>query len=398
MQAKSVSSACAELGTRIRERWKHDWPKIREHRVGGKTYVMVDAGTVDGKRRREVRSTLDEAIDCARAWRDKRDKEGLDTMGLPSAARADAARAWSKLEPHGITLTVAADHYLETVARYKDAPGVSDIVATMLASKEKKGRRPATLKELRAVLGRFAEEFGTRKFSGITFAEIEKYLDRPELSARSQINLATKISQLWNYAKRQGWVADNLVERWERPEDEEKPVGILNLEQCAALLRKAPRFKLLPYAVFGLFFGLRPTELERLDWSAVKIDQKVLTVGAGVAKKRRQRVIDEEDFSDAAVAFLARCKGARKRARKGPIVSPVNFRVQFDAWRKAAGVETWPHDGIRHSFASYHFAAYGDEMRTSRILGHRDPGVFHAHYKGLASKAEGLAFFALRPK
>lgn len=399
MKTKPARSACADLGTRIRERWTHDWPKIREHRVGGKSYFMVDAGMVDGKhgkrRRRDVRRTLDEALDCARAWREKRDKEGLDSLGLPSAVRADAARAWALLEPHGITLTSAAHHWLETVGAFKDAPPVRGIVKEHMAAilGKKKQRRPSTIRELDAQLGRFSDAFGDRQLSGITLAELEAYLNRPELSARSLINMGTKISQLWNFAKRKGWVSENLVNRWERPEDEEKTPGILTVQQCADLLREAPRFNLLPYAVLGLFFGVRPKELERLDWSALKIEERKLTIGAGVAKKRRQRVIDDGNFPDAALAFLATYNGPRK----GPIVSPVNLIKRFNAWRKAAGIQTWPHDCMRHSFGTYHYAAYGDDTRTARILGHVGTDLLHNHYKALASKAEGEAFFALRP-
>ena len=354
---------------------------------------MVDAGTVEGKRRRDVRRTLDEAIDCARDWREKRDTEGLDALGLPSAVRADAARAWAKLEPHGITLTAAAEHWLETVGAFKDAPCVRDLVASMVVEAEANKLRESSLRELRLILGRFVGAFGDRKLSGITFAELKGYLVRPEVSARTQINNATKVSQLWNYAKREGYVRENLVERWRRPTPEEKPVGILTADQCAALLREAPRFKLLPYAVLGLFFGVRPKELERLNWAALKIEQKILVIGEGVAKKRRQRMIDDGDFPDAAIAFLAK----HKRKRKGPIVSPVNLIKRFNAWRKAAGVEKWPHDAMRHSFGTYHFAAYGDDKRTSKILGHVGTDLLHNHYKALATKADGLAFFALRP-
>ena len=393
MSTKPAPSACAELVTRIRERWKHDWPKIRVHKVGEKIYFMVDAGIVEGKRRRDVRRTLDEALDCARDWRDKRDKEGLDAMGLPSAVRADAARAWSKLDPHGITLAAAADYYLEHVVAYKNAPIVRNLVANLLVEKKAEKLRPSSLTALRLTLGRFAAAFGDRQLHSITLRELKEYFHRPEHSPRTQINTVVAVGGLYNYAKRESYVVENLCQRYRRPTAEETVVGILTVDQCAALLREAPRFKLLPYAVLGLFFGVRPKELERLNWAALKIEQKILVIGEGVAKKRRQRMIDDGDFPDAAIAFLAK----HKRKRKGPIVSPVNLIKRFNAWRKAAGVEKWPHDAMRHSFGTYHFAAYGDDKRTSKILGHVGTDLLHNHYKALATKADGLAFFALRP-
>ena len=37
--------------------------------------------------------------------------------------------------------------------------------------------------------------------------------------------------------------------------------------------------------------------------------------------------------------------------------------------RTAAGIEQWPHNGLRHTFASYHLATFGDALKTARVRG-----------------------------
>ncbi len=39
----------------------------------------------------------------------------------------------------------------------------------------------------------------------------------------------------------------------------------------------------------------------------------------------------------------------------------------------AAGVATWPHNVMRHSFASYHLALHRDAPLTAHELGHSSP-------------------------
>jgi hypothetical protein len=53
---------------------------------------------------------------------------------------------------------------------------------------------------------------------------------------------------------------------------------------------------------------------------------------------------------------------------------------------------------MRHSFGSYHFAAHANSMETSRQLGHRSSDhVLFDHYRALARKEDGEAFFNILP-
>jgi hypothetical protein len=51
---------------------------------------------------------------------------------------------------------------------------------------------------------------------------------------------------------------------------------------------------------------------------------------------------------------------------------------------------------LRHSFCTYHFAAHANENQTAQQAGN-SPAMIHAHYKGLATKAEGEQWFNVTP-
>jgi len=280
------------------------------------------------------------------------------------------------------------DYYVDHPLRYRTAPMVTEIVKRMQDDAKSAGRRPWTIRDLRTRLGRFAGTFGSRQLSTITLPELESWLANPALSARTRINNATKVSQLFNFGIRHGWADTNLVQRVSRPAAEDKEPGIFTVKQTAVLLEHAPEFDLLPYVALGLFAGLRPAEVERLDWSAVKLGERSIIIGAEVAKKRSRRVVD---INDTLAAWLAPYVKER-----GPVADALNLRKRMDALAAKAGVP-WPVNALRHSFGSYHLAAHGDAVRTSAQMGHRDVGLLHNHYKALVTKIEAERFWALRP-
>jgi integrase len=342
-----------------------------------------------GERIRETFPTKEEAETRAAQIRQQRDNEGAAAFALPAAARVEAVNCGEMLKPYAATITEAVTYYVEHVLAYRNAPPVSEIVKRMVAEAESAGRRETTVKDLRLRLERFSRTFGKRQLAGISLAELKQWLDDPTQTARTRINYATKVSQLYGYAIRHQWADVNLVERITRPTPEAGEPGIFTVEQAARLLEHADEAGLLPYVAIGLFAGIRSAELLRLDWSAVKLSERAVVVGAGIAKKRSRRVVE---ISDTLAPWLALC--GKKR---GPVVDVPDFRKALNALAKSADVKEWPQNGLRHSFASYHLAAYNDTVRTAFLMGHSNPRIVHDHYKALVQKSDAERFWALRP-
>ena len=194
---------------------------------------------------------------------------------------------------------------------------------------------------------------------------------------------------MYGFAIRHQWADVNLVERITRPTPEAGEPGIFSVEQAGRLLEHADEVCLLPYVALGLFAGIRSAELLRLDWSAVKVSERAVIVGAGIAKKRSRRVVE---ISDTLAAFLSVCGKTR-----GLVVGVPDFRKALKTLAKTADIKEWPQNGLRHSFASYHLAVYNDTVRTAFLMGHSNPRIVHDHYKALVTKTDAECFFALRP-
>ena len=371
---------------------KAKWPVIRQRTYpSGTVGYQVDLGEIDGGRRRNAFTTREEAEAYAEVARYKRQNEGVLALAMPQEMRIDALRAHDLLSPHDVNITECAKYYLAHVVAYRSAPTVSVIVERLIASAEKNARRTRTIKDLKHRLNRFAKAFPAARLCDIGLEEITVWITNEKWTARTAGNYLTKVSQLFKYAMRHSWAEKNPVKSIERPAMDEKEPGILTVEQAGTLLAKANGFGLLPYVAIGLFAGVRSAELGRLDWKDIKFEDRSIIIGSRAAKKRSRRVLHMED---ALLAWLgtAACKAS------GPIVNASKFRDAIDELRVAAGVQNWPHNGLRHSFASYHLAYYGDSHKTAEVLGHDGTKILHTHYKALVLKKDAEQFWKLRPE
>jgi integrase len=276
------------------------------------------------------------------------------------------------------------------VLEHRKAPVISKMIDDLLQEKERAGRRETTIHTLECFLCEFAASFGDRQLHTVTLPELNEVCLVPELAPRTQFNRSRMMSHLYNYALRKKWVSVNLAKDIVIPEWDPAEPGVLLVEQVQQLLRHADEFGFLPYIGIGLFAGLRRCELMKLDWTAVKRLDREIVVDASIAKTRSRRVVS---YDDALTAWLELCP-----AGSGPIVDAKTFGGRFDRLRKAAGIQDWPHNALRHSFASYHLALHKDSVRTAFLMGHTGgTDMLHNNYKGLVSTADAQRFWALTP-
>jgi integrase len=368
------------------------WPPIYTvtHRSGQVSH-QVDLGIVDGKRKRVNFETKPEAQTYAEQCRVAKANEGMMAFSLPADIRLDAAKASNILVPHGITILEAAKYYQKHVLAYKTAPLVKEIVERYIADATSRNLRPRSIGDLKHRLNTFAADFGESRLSDITPDELKEWVQDDGWKSRNRVNYLTKLSQLYGYSMRRKWVDTNLTEMIERPTVDETKVEIFTVEQAKLLLSESHRFDLLPYFAIGFFAGVRSAEMLRLNGRDINFDEKIITIGADIAKKRSQRMVDMED---ALLAWLEPCKDKLKNG--GAIVDQNKFRKNKELLLEAVGITEWPSNGLRHSFGTYHFAMFRNSDETSHQMGN-SADVVHKHYKALVSKAEAEKFWNLRP-
>lgn len=160
-----------------------------------------------------------------------------------------------------------------------------------------------------------------------------------------------------------------------------------------------------------LFAGIRPYELRGKKkppvlWRQVDIDRREIHITKEQSKTGRARLI--EGAPDNLWLWLE--TDERKDEFNKP-VCPSGVRQALQQAQAAAGylkynedtrtwqrVREWPADALRHSFATYHVAAFNDTDRTSKLMGHEGRvELLHSTYRGLAREAEGKAYFEIGP-
>ena len=319
---------------------------------------------------------------------------------LGTEQRLDASKAIKLLSVVGVSLEACAEFYL-----MHNQPTSGDIQLSELTEKflharkaglgTKRGRplRPRSLADLKVRMSKFNLTFGTRLVKEVAVSKIENWLHRDEWSLQNRQNYYRTLHTFFEFALSKGYRADNPIKSISKPSPDESVPGILSIVQCENLLHAGLEaetdFNLLGYVVLGMFCGIRSAELERLDWSAVDLESRHVTISANIAKARSIRNVE---IPDTALLWLMHCS-----KRVGP-VRPLRFRERFDKLRKLAGINHWPNNALRHSAGSYHYAMHEDSTKTAHMLGHTQDSVLFKHYRALTKKTDARAFFNLTPK
>jgi integrase len=152
---------------------------------------------------------------------------------------------------------------------------------------------------------------------------------------------------------------------------------------------------LLPVIALGGLAGLRLQEIARLDWQDVFRVPKHIEIAATKAKTRQRRLVQ---IVPALAVWLRDYCG-----NDGPVWAGTderantldNFHHLFGKMLDELGIPA-KRNGLRHAFCSYHFALHANENLTAQQAGN-SPTMIHAHYKGLATKAEAEKWFKVRP-
>ena len=332
----------------------------------------------------------------------ERNQYGELASALSASERTDAIKALEIIKTTGTTLQECAQFY---VAHNRPPSGditIKDLVA-LYVEKRKKGlgtRKARTLsrRSLEDIVNRltaFSNSYDTKQAKSITSPQIEEWLHREEWSLQTRLNYYRVLHTFFQFAVESGYRTDNPMKKVSKPSPETPEPGILTVAEFERLLKEAldsDRYPMiLSYLVFAGFCGIRPEEVEKLTWDNVNLEERFVTIPSGVAKGRQIRNVE---IPDCAVEWLLRVP-----KRSGPLSEPYHKRRwPFTRLRKAAGISEWPHDALRHSAGSYHYALHQSAAKTIAMLGHTDDQMLFRHYRSLTTKRNAQQFFSITPQ
>ncbi len=302
---------------------------------------------------------------------------------------------------NGHTLAEAVEGFMAnvvTVKRKDLAEAVEEFIQTdEPRTKSANGQRAQLSSEytrIRALrLRHFAKALPGHAVCDLTKQHLDTFIKAmAEASPKARNHHRAGIKQFIQWAERNDYLSpsNRLLEadgmRMEHANNGD--IGIYTPKEFRALLETAEG-ELKPIIAIAGFCGLRTAELLRLEWEDVWRCEGHVEISQTKSKTRSRRLIP---ICPALAEWLR-----PYRDHTGQLWQGANrcFHKSFVDVCERAEVPRKP-NGLRHSFCSYHFMVHGNENLTAAQAGN-SPAMIHAHYKGLAVKAEAEKWFNVQP-
>ena len=299
------------------------------------------------------------------------------------------------------TLADAVDGFLSTVATVKRVD-LSEAVEKFIESRKPKtvakdGKRPQLSPGWHYIVAMWTREFANT-FPGHAVCDLTKehltaYVNgHGEVSARTRNGRRTVVKMFLKWCVGRDYLpalhrlfeADSMA----KEDQESGEVEFYTPAEFNGMLDAAKGPLRAVIALCGLA-GLRLQEAVRLTWEDVFKVKKHVEVSSAKSKTRARRLVAVVPALAAWLKPYQDCAGP---------VWPHNLDRFHDEFNELLGIlgADAKRNGLRHAFCTYHFALNANENQTAQQAGN-SPTMIHAHYKGLATKAEAQKWFKLRP-
>lgn len=318
-------------------------------------------------------------------------KYGEAGAAFPEALRADALRAADVLLPFKISLLDAARIAAEILKRKGASVTTALLVEKYLAALAADGAVYDHVRTARSKLKKFTDAFPLKLVSEFTAADLDDWLRSLPLAPTTRNGVRMYVRAAFEYGRKSGFVPVNVVADTATAKVSGKPVSVLSPDQMVKLLTVCdPRLQLL-FALGG-FAGLRPCEVEKLRWEHVDLGRRTVSVDPHDPRSYANRFVD---LSENLCAWLDRTPSG---SREGLVValSPASVRALRQAAVKAAGIK-WIPDVLRHSFASYFYAAHEDIGKLTAAMGHGSTKMVAAFYRARVTGEAAKEWWAIKP-
>ena len=373
---------------------REPWPRLKAVLKNGKPMIMVD-GRINGRGERKFFATKNEATGWAEAQRIKRANEGLSAFTFSAGSRIDATAAMALLAPYGISLRECASFYVRHAATATGDKTIQQVVGELLEVKKAAGKSTKYLKDLRIRLNIFARSFGSEKAINVSQSMVDDWIMALPHSGTTKNNYRRLLGVLFNFAIDRKYVLQVPISKQSRATVKRGKPGILTVEECSRLLSLCDD-DILPSIAIGMFAGLRPeSEVWRLDWSRIDFAAKHIDVEPLATKNSGDNAsVRFVEMPDNLIQWLL-----PHRKAKGPVwpMGSDAYYSRVEKARKTAGIETWPHDALRHCFCSFHYAAYNDAGKTMAQAGHTNPRTFFRHYRARVKPEDARRYWQIAP-
>ncbi|HVU07821.1 MAG TPA: site-specific integrase [Verrucomicrobiae bacterium] len=395
----------------------------------GKTYTLYVADYVLlGERKQETRASFEEAHRIAlNACR--RIAEGQHvSLTLTNGDRMTYLRAIEPLSsvgveldvatreyvsavrnlPAGATLTEAIDFFRRRNPNARKQKSVREVVDEILATKQAANLSDFYLKDMTSRLNGFARAFEIN-LGDVTGELLQKWINGIKGRARTKHNYLRIVGTLFQFAIWRKYLPKEAMDEIaavQLPKIDNDEVEIFTPEEMAELL-DAARPETTVWLALGGFAGLRSAEIDRLDWSEIKLKEEYIDVKAKKSKTGTRRFVPISENLARWLAPYAKESGKVfpfatwwKQIEK--VIAAVNEQRRQVALKKGADPATvkllkWKRNALRHSFCSYRLAETKNAAQVALEAGN-SPKVIFKHYRQVVTEIAAAKWFGIVPK
>lgn len=293
-------------------------------------------------------------------------------------------RALAEARLHNVPLMDAIAHWRRTAGAHGGRT-MADLIAARLEASKADALSPAYRQALTRVLGIAAESMGSMPAVSVTPVDCQRFVATWSEHG-SQKQARAILGAVFTHAMRQGWLSANPAASLRLARQRSRStVSVLTVDDAADWLAcvaaRAPQC-LAGWAI-AMFAGLRRAEVERLDWSEVRLERGHIEVTAAKSKTRTRRLVDI--MPNLAVILEPLASTGR--------VFPHSPK-RAEVWARQAFGRPLAKNVARHSFVSYHLALFGDIASTELQAGH-DRAVMFQHYRELVTRQDAESYFSI---
>lgn len=311
------------------------------------------------------------------------------------------------LEGSGVTLAMAARIALriQPEVNIQQDRQLIELVDLFLRDRLRKVERSRTYDFYEAKLLPFARSLDGVKVSEVTSKTLSHWFAQSKSNQGGRAAYWRAVRAMFRWAAKSGLINNDPTLDYAGPgRPQRTEVEFLCVEDVATIMAGAKHHRAA--AALQFFAGIRPEEIASrrkpvLQWDQINFSSRTIRIPAEVAKSGQARVL-EVGLPRNLWLWLETIPEAD---RKGRVCSALGTSLSRFL-QKAGGfvgpreerLKPWPYDGMRHCFATYHVALRNKPGLTSLMLGHEiGEAMLHRHYRGLATKAAAIAYFAITP-
>jgi integrase len=317
-------------------------------------------------------------------------------ISLDNATRVLAAECLKRLQPFGKSLADAVDFYLDYLKRISGSISVREFAEAIRSEFKRRleaGEISARHEEtMRQSMTKLENQFGDRPVKLLTGVQMKSWIAGMPLAAKTRNKILGYVRGAFSTAKELGLVDSRPLDgitNFTKSGKTTKPPRPLSADEMVKLINSAHE-RIRPFILLGGFAGLRNEERINLNWSDIRLSEKIIDLSAKISKTGQRRLVPISENLAKWLALYAK--------ESGPVIYKSRYTAydDFRAATLAAGFEEWPENSLRDSFCSYRYEQTDDAAKTAKEAGH-SVDMLMRNYQKIVTKTETKKFWSISP-